>query len=112
MPRTLLAFLLALAGCAPQSAEQPEASPRYTFWRPAPVEGAREPSEVVAQSSPADWRPVDPDNLLVMTLEDGGIVHIELAPEFAPVHVANVRAFARGGWWNDATTHRVPRSAE
>ena len=34
-------------------------------------------------------------------------VIIELAPDFAPVHVANVRAFARGGWWNEATIYRV-----
>jgi peptidylprolyl isomerase len=107
--RQLAAFaaLGLILACAPEAAEQPEPSPRYTFWRPAPVEGAREPSDVVAQSAPADWRPVEPENLLVMTLADGGIVHIELAPDFAPVHVANVRAFARGGWWNNATIYRV-----
>ena len=27
---------------------------------------------------------------------------IELAPDFAPVHVANMRRFARAGWWNGA----------
>ena len=105
-----LAFLAAsiLASCAqrPGSAE-PEPSARYTFWRPAPVEGSTEPSEVVTNSSAADWRAVEPDNMLVMDLQDGGRVVIELAPAFAPVHVANVRAFARGGWWNGATIYRV-----
>jgi peptidylprolyl isomerase len=102
-----LAALSTLAACAPQRAEEAEPSARYTFWRPAPVEGATEPSQVVANSTAADWRPVEPENLLVMTLADGGIVHIELAPQFAPVHVANIRAFARGGWWNNATIYRV-----
>ena len=99
---------LSLAACAETATtEGPETSARYTFWRPAPVEGATEPSEVIAGSTAADWRAVDPDNLLVMDLAEGGRVVIELAPEFAPVHVANIRAFARGGWWNEATIYRV-----
>ncbi|WP_114953533.1 peptidylprolyl isomerase [Sphingosinicella terrae] len=107
-----LAFALAAASlaaaCTPASQEAaPEPSARYTFWRPAPVEGATEPSEVIARSTAADWRAVAPDNLLVMELADGKRVVIELAPDFAPVHVANVRAFARAGWWNDAAIYRV-----
>jgi peptidylprolyl isomerase len=42
-----------------------------------------------------------------MELADGGRVAIELAADFAPVHVANIRAFARAGWWNEATIYRV-----
>ena len=103
-----LAAASLLAACAQATGETAaRPSARYTFWRPAPVEGATEPSEVVAHSTAADWRPIDPDNLLVMDLADGGRVVIELAPDFAPVHVANIRAFARGGWWNNATIYRV-----
>ena len=107
MHRLALAASLLLAACTRETAPEPEPSARYTFWRPAPVEEAPEPSEVVANSAAADWREIAPENLLVMELEDGGQVFIELAPDFAPVHVANVRAFARGGWWNDATVYRV-----
>jgi peptidylprolyl isomerase len=103
----VLAALTLLAACAEPAAERPEPSPRYTFWRPAPVEGAAEPSEVIANSAATDWRAVDPDNLLVVDLADGGRVVIELAPDFAPVHVANIRAFARAGWWNEAAIYRV-----
>jgi len=98
-----------LSACATAPAARPanEPSARYTFWRPAPVRDAQEPSKVVA-SAPADaWRPIDPENLLVLDLKDGGRVLIELAPDFAPVHVANIRAFARGGWWNEASIYRV-----
>jgi len=102
-----LAAISLLAACAAETGHEPEPSSRYTFWRPAPVEGAPEPSEVVSASNAADWRAVDPDNLLVIDLAEGGRVVVELAPDFAPVHVANVRAFARGGWWNDATIYRV-----
>jgi peptidylprolyl isomerase len=76
-------------------------------WRPAPVAGAREPAEVIAATSAADWRPVAPENLLLMELADGGRVAVELAADFAPIHVANIRAFARAGWWNEATIYRV-----
>lgn len=108
MRNTVAFAALLLAGCTSTTAsDQPEPSARYTFGRPAPVAGASEPSEVVANSAAADWRAIDPDNLLVMDLADGGRVIIELAPEFAPVHVANIRAFARGGWWNNATVYRV-----
>ena len=100
-------FLAACASTAAAPDSAPEPSARYSFWRPAPVEGATEPAEAIASSTPADWRAVEPDNLLVMELAGGGRVVVELAPDFAPVHVANVRAFARAGWWNEATIYRV-----
>ncbi|MEA3017558.1 MAG: hypothetical protein QOI38_2280 [Sphingomonadales bacterium] len=103
-----LAAALALAACVqvPDDAE-PEASAGNGHWRPAPVAGAQEPAQVLAASTAADWRPIDPENLLVMDLADGSRVAIELAPDFAPVHVANIRAFARAGWWGRATIYRV-----
>ncbi len=108
--RKIVALLLAsaLAACVSVENEtEAEPSPRYTFWRPAPVEDATEPAEVIAASTAADWRAIDPENLLVLDLADGGRVAIELAGDFAPAHVANIRAFARAGWWNDATIYRV-----
>jgi peptidylprolyl isomerase len=81
-------------------------------WQPRPVAGATEPADVIAQSAASDWRPIDPENLLVLDLQDdangpGGRVIIELAPDFAPIHVANMRRFARAGWWNAAAIYRV-----
>jgi peptidylprolyl isomerase len=104
----VLATTLLLAACASTATtEAPEASPRYAFWRPAPVEGATEPSEVIAHSTAADWRAIEPDNLLVMDLADGGRVVIELAPDFAPVHVANVRASRARRLVERASVYRV-----
>ena len=60
------------------------------------------PTDIVAQAPASDWRTLDPANLLVMRLASGTAV-IELAPDFAPRTIANVRRFAHehyfdGGW--------------
>lgn len=98
--------MLLLALSAASASAQPAA------WRPTPLRGVTEPAEVIAHSVASDWRAIDPENLLVMDIADtpamrGGRVIIELAPDFAPVHVANMRRFARAGWWNGATIYRV-----
>lgn len=76
-------------------------------WQPQPIADAPEPSQVIAEAPAGDWRQIDPENLLVMELGDGGRLAIELAPDFAPVHVANIRALARAGWWTGASVYRV-----
>jgi peptidylprolyl isomerase len=76
-------------------------------WRPMPVAGAVEPSQVISASTAADWQPIPDDDLMVMELGDSSRIVIQLAPQYAPVHVANMRAFARAGWWNNATIYRV-----
>ena len=53
----------------------------------------RSMAEILAASKPADWRPLDPENTLYIELPSGRVV-IELAPGFAPQHVANVKALA------------------
>lgn len=47
-------------------------------------------AEVLASAAASDWRPLDPGNTLYVTLPGGRVV-IELAPELAPRHVANVK---------------------
>ena len=99
MPR--FAALAALSLLATAAAAQPGR------WTPRPTPNATEPSEVIAHAPATAWRPIDPENLLVMDLQDGGRIVIELAPAFAPIHVANMRRYARAGWWNNATIYRV-----
>ncbi|HEX8240789.1 MAG TPA: peptidylprolyl isomerase [Allosphingosinicella sp.] len=112
MRQPMIAALAAacLAACASDTAKpaaEPAANARYSFWRPAPVTDAPDPNKVVQEAPAEAWRPVDPSNLLVIELKEGGRVVIELAPDFAPVHVGNVRAFAKAGWWNGAAIYRV-----
>ena len=55
--------------------------------------------EVIDSAKAGDWRDLDPARTLYMDLAGGRVV-IELSPEFAPAHIANIRALARGGYWN------------
>jgi peptidylprolyl isomerase len=68
---------------------------------------AKAPSmpEVLAASSPADWRPLDPENTLYVELP-GGRVIIELAPAFAPLHVVNIKTLTRAGYFNGLSVIR------
>jgi cyclophilin family peptidyl-prolyl cis-trans isomerase len=51
-------------------------------------------SDVIKASQPSEWRPLDPDNTLYMELPGGRVV-IELAPDFAPRTVANIRTLVK-----------------
>jgi len=56
-------------------------------------------AEILAASKPGDWRALDPENTLYIELSSGRVV-IELAPAFAPRHVANVKALAREHYYD------------
>ncbi|RFP26247.1 peptidylprolyl isomerase [Duganella sp. BJB488] len=51
-------------------------------------------ADLVKQSKPSDWRPLDPNNTLYMELPTGRVV-IELAPEFAPQNIANIKTMVK-----------------
>lgn len=91
MIQTLLILHLALQAAAPAAKPKPPQTP----------------SEVVAQAPASAWRTIPPDDLLVMELRNGGTIVIQLAPQFAPVHVANIRALARSNHWQGAAIYRV-----
>ena len=77
----LLAALLAVQTASP-------AAPAPASAKPATM------AEILAAASPADFRPLDPENTLYLDLDAGRVV-IELAPAFAPAHVANVKQLVR-----------------
>lgn len=81
--------------------------PIFALAAAAPAPKPATPAEIVAHAPASQWRTIAPDNLLVMELNGGKRVVIQLAPAFAPVHVANIRALARAHWWDKATIYRV-----
>ncbi len=65
------------------------------------------PAAVVAQAPAGAWRPISADELLVMTIEGGKRVVIQLAPAFSPRHVANITTLAKAHWWDGTSINRV-----
>jgi cyclophilin family peptidyl-prolyl cis-trans isomerase len=62
--------------------------------------------EILAAAAPSDWRTPDPENTLYLELATGRVV-IELAPQFAPLHVANIRKLARAGYFDGLAVIRL-----
>lgn len=93
-PFTLLALSAGLLMAQPVLAEQakPAATPT--------------PKEILAQSKPGEWRRPDPRNLLVMKLPQGTVL-IELAPDFTPLHAANIRTLAHEHYFDGLAIVRV-----
>jgi peptidylprolyl isomerase len=63
--------------------------------------------ELLDSAPPSAWTAIPADDLMRLRLAGGRDVFIQLAPEFAPVHVANLRALARGEYWRGAGVYRV-----
>src|SRR6478736_10386332 len=94
--------ILLLTAAAMLVAAAPPTPPKT----PTPAK-VRSPGDAVKAAPASDWIEIPADDLMVMDLAGGKRVVIQLAPMFAPVHVANVRAMARSGYWGKATIYRV-----
>jgi peptidylprolyl isomerase len=65
------------------------------------------PASVLADAPASAWVAPAPDDLLVMDLAGGKRVVMALAPDFAPAHVANIKALARAHWYDGLWIERV-----
>ena len=86
--------LLAVALALPLVAAEPEGAARPLTTQ-----------QILDASQPSDWRIPAPEDTLYMDIEAGRVV-IELAPAFAPAHVANIRTLAAEGFWNGTSIYR------
>jgi peptidylprolyl isomerase len=101
--RALIAGASALTCAAPTA---PAVAPSIATKSVA-APGARVTmSDVLAAAKPEDFRTPDPENTLYLELDTGRVV-IELAPAFAPEHVANVKALARERYFDETAIVRV-----
>ena len=82
------ATILSILACVVTGAGAAEsAAPRPTY------------ADLLKSSTPSDWRPLDEGNTLYLELPAGRVV-IELAPAFAPLHAANIKALVREGYFD------------
>lgn len=56
-------------------------------------------ADVLKASQVSDWRSLDPEQTLYLEMDKGRVV-IELAPEFAPKNVANIKALVKEGYFD------------
>ena len=92
-----LPLALALTALLPFAAQAAD-TPKKTPYRSA--------KQILDASPAGDWRALDPANTLYMELPGGRVV-IELAPGFAPAHVAYIKTMARGGFWDGTSIYRA-----
>src|SRR5512138_869518 len=70
------------------------------------IASAQTLQDVLDASKPSDWRALEPENTLYLELETGRVI-IELAPEFAPRHVENIRTLVRERYFDGLAILRV-----
>jgi peptidylprolyl isomerase len=64
-------------------------------------------SEVIEKAKADDWVAINPENLMIMRLGPTKTVVIELAPGFAPSHIANIKTLIKAGFFNGSAVLRV-----
>jgi peptidylprolyl isomerase len=101
--RTAAAGLLAVAGLVAAAGAQAQAA------APAPaasVPKVRTAADIVREAPASAWRRPDPNDVLAMTLPSG-VVWIELAPRFAPLHADNIRTLVAQHYFDGLAVVRV-----
>lgn len=93
MLKTLLAIALTLATSNISLAADSATKPRGI--------GA-----IINEAPNTEWRTPNLENVLYMELTHGRVI-IELAPQFAPNHVKNIKALAREGFYDGLNFYRV-----
>ncbi|HEY8002620.1 MAG TPA: peptidylprolyl isomerase [Phenylobacterium sp.] len=88
-----------VAACVAAVAASAAAAPK----KPPPV--AAKPAAPAAPG-PADWRSPDPNDVLVIDTNKGRIL-VEMVPEAAPQHVAQIRALAHENFYDGLRFFRV-----
>jgi len=79
--------------------------PTLAFAQAPDKKPYRSAKKIIDAAPASAWRDLDPANTLYMQLPNGRVV-IELAPGFAPNHVANIKALAQGGFWDGTSIYR------
>lgn len=60
----------------------------------------------ITEADDNSWRPLDPENTLLMDLPTGLVV-IELRPDLAPINAGRIRELVREGFYDGLSFHRV-----
>ncbi|MDZ7627410.1 MAG: peptidylprolyl isomerase [Parvularculaceae bacterium] len=64
------------------------------------------PLQKVLDAGDGEWRAVDLENLIIVDLP-AGLLYIEMRPDLAPNHVAQIKTLVRKGFYDGLLFHRV-----
>jgi len=98
----IAAVLIAGAADAQAQAASAPAAAAAAASAPKP----RTTADILREAPASAWRRPDPDDVLATTLPSG-IVWIELAPRFAPLHAANIRKLVAQHYFDGLAVIRV-----
>ncbi len=99
-PILIFASALFILGCKPQATATTQQSAENPSPKTLDTQQIRlSTSEVMEAATDADWRDLNQDNVVYMELENG-LVIIELAPQFAPEHVANIKTLVKEDYFD------------
>jgi peptidylprolyl isomerase len=105
-PLSILTILTA-AACSPGEQSGEPTTPVSRIM--PPIEGVapkRGPGDIIAASTPEDWRVFNPENVLVFELERGRVV-VALAERLAQGHSAQIKKLVREGFYDGLSFYRV-----
>ena len=112
MTKHLISLAAALAFAAPLAAQDENSRSSSEAVAQSNIP-APSPNQIVEQAEAEEWVPIAPEDLLVMTLapdaegnERKVVIQLMPAP-FSEAWTANIRTFARSGWYDDITVNRV-----
>jgi peptidylprolyl isomerase len=106
LPGRIVRFLSILAASAPLACATPRGDAAGTPVAAATTTPSASMAQLLEASPASDWRRLRPEDTLQVELPAGRVV-IELAPGFAPRHAANLRALARGRYFDGLAVVRV-----
>lgn len=70
------------------------------------LDGKKSPAEIIAEAGPAQWRDVEPAQILVFELQRGRVT-VELSDVFAQGHVRQVKRLVKAGYYDGLSFYRV-----
>lgn len=100
---TVVASAAILSACASTAAKVNHSD---TAAPSTPAKKSLTMQDVLDASKPIDWRALDASNTLLMQLANGKQIVIELAPQFAPRHVENIRKLASESYFDGLSINR------
>jgi peptidylprolyl isomerase len=80
------------------------AAPALAQSPPAQTPPTAQPA--AAEATAGEWRPLDPQNTLVMETTKGRMI-IEMRPDLAPLAVARIKTLSKRGYYDGALFYRV-----